>query len=47
MEGYRGCGLVYSSLEIAGEDLSLEKFIQAMESITDYQDLFAISELQR
>ncbi|MDC2964476.1 ABC transporter substrate-binding protein [Gammaproteobacteria bacterium] len=40
MEGYRAADLVVLSLEIAGEDLSLEKFIQAMESITDYQDLF-------
>ncbi len=40
MEGYRAADLVVSSLEIAGEDLSLEKFIKAMESITDYQDLF-------
>ena len=40
MEGYRAADLVVSAFEIAGEELSLEKFILALESITDYQDLF-------
>ena len=40
MEGYRAADLVVLALEIAGKNLSLEKFIEALESITDYEDLF-------
>ncbi len=40
MEGYRAADLTASALEIAGENLSQKAFIQALESITDYRDLF-------
>ena len=40
MEGYRAADLVILALGMAGKNLSLEKFIEALESITDYEDLF-------
>ena len=40
MEGYRAADLTATALEIAGKELSREGFIQALESITDYRDLF-------
>ena len=40
MEGYRAADLTATALEIVGTDLSLDAFIQALESITEYQDLF-------
>ena len=40
MEGYRAADLTVTALEIAGKELSLKTFIQALESIKDYQDLF-------
>lgn len=40
MEGYRGGDLVVEALTRAGRELTRETFIAALESITDYQDLF-------
>ena len=40
MEGYRGADLVVEALERAGRDLTRESFIAAIESITDYTDIF-------
>ncbi len=40
MEGYRAADLTATALEIAGNELSRDGFIQALESITDYRDLF-------
>ena len=40
VEGYRAADLTATALEIVGTDLSLDAFIQALESITEYQDLF-------
>ena len=40
MEGYRAADLTATALEIVGSELSLDAFIQALESITEYQDLF-------
>ncbi len=40
MEGYRAADLTAAALELAGKELSRENFIQALESLTDYQDLF-------
>ena len=40
VEGYRGADLIVTALEIAGKDLSHDSLIAAMESITDYEDLF-------
>ncbi|MXZ43461.1 MAG: ABC transporter substrate-binding protein [Gammaproteobacteria bacterium] len=38
MEGYRGADLVVKALEIAGRELTREKFIEALESFSDYTD---------
>ena len=40
MEGYRGADLVVLALERAGPNLTRESFLKAMESITDYTDIF-------
>ena len=40
MEGYRGADLVVKALEIAGRDLTRDNFITALESISDYTDLW-------
>ena len=40
MEGYRGADLVIKALEISGRDLTVEKFIAALESIGTYTDIF-------
>ncbi len=40
MEGYRGADLVIEALERAGPDLDRDSFVAAMESITDYTDIF-------
>ncbi len=40
MEGYRAADLMVMALERAGRDLTREKFIKAMESIDDYEDIF-------
>ena len=40
MEGYRAGDLVVTALESAGPDLTREKFLNAVESITDYRDIF-------
>ena len=39
-ETYRNADLVVKALEIAGRDLTVDSFIAAMESITDYEDIF-------
>ncbi|MFQ5353272.1 MAG: ABC transporter substrate-binding protein, partial [Candidatus Binatia bacterium] len=40
MEGYRAADLLVRALEAAGRDLTRERLIEALEGITDYQDLF-------
>lgn len=40
MEGYRGADLAVLALEKAGPDLTTEGFVQAIESISDYTDIF-------
>ena len=40
MEGYRAADLTVLALEKAGPDLTTEKLVAAMESITDYTDIF-------
>jgi branched-chain amino acid transport system substrate-binding protein len=40
MEGYRAADVVVLALEAAGEQLTLEGFLAALESIHDYTDLF-------
>lgn len=40
MEGYRGADLVIKALEIAGPELTRDKFIAALESIDEYTDIF-------
>jgi branched-chain amino acid transport system substrate-binding protein len=40
MEGYRGADLVVIALERAGSELTVDGLVSAIESITDYQDIF-------
>lgn len=40
MEGYRAADLVVKALEIAGRDVTRSNFIEALESINDYTDLW-------
>ena len=40
MEGYRAGALVVEALERAGRDLTVDGLVEAMESITDYTDLW-------
>lgn len=40
MEGYRGADLAVRAMEIAGRDLTRESLIAALESITDFTDMF-------
>lgn len=40
IEGYRNAGILIDALEIAGRDLSTDGLIEALESMTDYQDIF-------
>ncbi len=40
MEGYRGADLTVVALERAGPELTTEGLVQALESITDYTDIF-------
>ncbi|MDZ7668157.1 MAG: ABC transporter substrate-binding protein [Gammaproteobacteria bacterium] len=40
MEGYRAADVVVLALERAGRELTTEKFLQALESIDDYTDIF-------
>jgi branched-chain amino acid transport system substrate-binding protein len=40
MEGYRGADLTVLALEKAGPDLTTEGFVKAIESISDYTDMF-------
>ena len=40
MVGYRGADLTIQALERAGKDLTRESFVAAMESISEYTDLF-------
>lgn len=40
MEGYRAADLMVLALEKAGPDLTTEKLVSAMESITNYTDIF-------
>lgn len=40
IEGYRNAGILVDALESAGRDLSTDGLIAALESMTDYQDIF-------
>jgi branched-chain amino acid transport system substrate-binding protein len=40
VEGYRGADLLVKALEIAGPDLTVDGLIAALESFTDYEDIF-------
>lgn len=40
MEGYRAADLTVRALEIAGPDLTVDGLVAALESITDYTDIF-------
>jgi branched-chain amino acid transport system substrate-binding protein len=40
IEGYRNAGVLVDALEIAGRDLSTDKLIAALESMTNYEDIF-------
>jgi branched-chain amino acid transport system substrate-binding protein len=40
MNAYTGMDLIAIALDRAGKDVTTDKFIAAMESITDYQDIF-------
>ena len=40
MEGYRAGDLMVTALERTGPELNREAFLKAVESITDYKDLF-------
>lgn len=40
IEGYRGADLVVQALEIAGRELNVDSLIGALESISDYTDIF-------
>jgi len=40
MEGYRAADVMLLALERAGRDLTVEGFLQALESIDDYTDIF-------
>ncbi len=40
VEGYRGAGLLVKALEVAGPDLTVDALVTALESFTDYQDMF-------
>ncbi|NKB98361.1 MAG: ABC transporter substrate-binding protein [Pseudomonadales bacterium] len=40
MEGYRGADLTVAALDKAGPDLTTESLVKALESITDYTDIF-------
>ncbi len=40
MEGYRGADLIVIALEKAGRDLTREKFVAALETIGEYDDIF-------
>ncbi|MCY3884468.1 MAG: ABC transporter substrate-binding protein [Gammaproteobacteria bacterium] len=40
MEGYRGADLIVIALQAVGRDLTVEKFVEALESIGKYEDIF-------
>ena len=40
IEGYRNAGILVDALEMAGRDLSADGLMAALESMTDYQDIF-------
>ena len=40
IEGYRGADIFITALERAGKELTHDSLITAMESITDYEDMF-------
>ncbi len=40
IEGYRNAGVIVDALEAAGQDLTVEGFISALESMTEYEDAF-------
>ena len=40
VEGYRGADLLVKALEKAGPELTVDALIQALESFSDYQDMF-------
>ena len=40
IEGYRNAGILVDALEVAGRDLSADGLMAALESMTDYEDMF-------
>ena len=40
VEGYRGADILIQALEKAGPNLTVAALVEAMESITDYEDMF-------
>ena len=40
IEGYRNAGILVDALEMAGRDLSADGLMAALESMTDYEDIF-------
>ena len=40
IEGYRNAAILVDALELAGRDISAEGLIAALESMTDYEDIF-------
>ena len=40
VEGYRNAGILVDALEMAGRDLSADGLMAALESMTDYEDMF-------
>ena len=40
IEGYRNAGILVDALEMAGRDLSADGLMAALESMTDYEDMF-------
>ena len=40
IEGYRNAGVLVDAMDLAGPDLTVDKLIAALESMTDYVDMF-------
>jgi len=40
IEGYRNADLLVKALEKAGQDLNVDSLLAALESITEYKDIF-------
>jgi branched-chain amino acid transport system substrate-binding protein len=40
IEGYRNAGLLVDAMELAGPELNVERLVAALESMSDYEDIF-------